>query len=91
MKRVLLGVLWFVAFWAALTVLVFVVPALMILRGLPAGASQDQISQAAADFSLGHAGALSAARWAALLIALLLAILGTAKGKLPGTRQKPQA
>lgn len=91
MKRVLMGVLWFVVFYVALVIVVFVVPSLMILRGLPAGASQDQISQAAADFSLQHAGALSAARWAALLIALLLAILGTVKGKLPGTRQKPAA
>ena len=91
MKRVLMGVLWFVVFYVALVIVVFVVPSLMILRGLPPGASQDQISQAATDFSLQHAGALSAARWAALLVALLLAILGTVKGKLPGTRQKPSA
>ena len=88
MKRYLMGVLWFVAFYVAL---VFVAPSLMIARGLPAGANQDQISQAAADFSLQHAGSLSVARWAALLIALLLAVLGTWKRKLPGTKPKPAA
>ena len=91
MKRYLMCVLWFLAFYAALATVVFVVPSLMILRGLPPGVSQDQISQATADFSLQHAGALGAARWAAFLIALALAILSTWKTKLPGTRQKPAA
>lgn len=91
MKRVLMGVLWFVAIYVVLAIVVFVVPSLMIARGLPAGANQDQIIQAASDFSLQHAGVLSAARWAALLIALLLAIVGTAMGKLPGTKPKPVA
>lgn len=91
MKRVLMGVLWFVVFYVALAIVVFVVPSLMIARGLPAGASQDQIIQSASDFSLQHAGTLSAARWAALLVALLSAMAGTAKGKLPGTKPKPAA
>lgn len=91
MKRYLMGLLWFVVFWVALVIVVFVVPALIIARGLPAGAGPDQVNQAATDFSLQHAGALSAARWAAFLIALLLAVLGTWKGKLPGTRQTPAA
>ena len=89
MKRVLMGVLWFVVLYVALAIAVFVVPSLMIARSLPAGASQDQIIKAASDFSLQHAGALGAARWAALLIALLLAMVGTVRGKLPGTKPKP--
>ena len=91
MKRYLMGVLWFAAFYVALMIVVSVVPSLMIVRGLPAGASQDQISQAAIDFSLRHAGALSIARWSAFLIALLLAVLGIWKRKLPGTKPKPLA
>lgn len=91
MKRFLMGVLWFLVFYVTLIVASFVVPSLFIVRGLPAGASRDQVSQAAMDFSLQHEIALSLVRWAALLIALALAILGTWKGKLPGTRQKPAA
>ena len=91
MKRYLMGLLWFVVFWVALLIAVVVVMALMVARGLPAGATPDQISQVAADFSSQHAGALSAARWAAFLIALALAVLGTWKGKLPGTKPKPAA
>jgi len=91
MKRYLMGTVWFMVFYVALIVVTFVVPSLLIVRGLPAGASRDQISQAAMDFSLQHEIALSLVRWAAFLIALALAILGTWKGKLPGTQQKPAA
>lgn len=91
MRRSLMGALWFLVFYVVLIIVTFVVPSLLIVRGLPAGTSRDQISQAAMDFSSQHEIALSLARWAAFLIALALAVLGTWKGKLPGTKPKPAA
>ena len=90
MRRNSMGVLWFLAIYVGLLVILLVVPAVLIASSLPPGPSQDQIVQAAADFDDRHGRLLSALRWAAFLLALGVAILGTWKGVLPGTR-KPKA
>jgi len=89
-RRHLMGVLWFLAIYVGLIVVLLVVPAVLIATGLPPGPSQDQIVQAAADFDDRHGGLLGMLRWAAFLLALGVAILGTWKGVLPGTR-RPKA
>lgn len=92
MKRVVMGVVWFVLFFVILYIIFSVVVAYLALHGAgiqPHG-DQQQMLGAAMAFSRAHAGALSAWRVAILVAAIVLAAAGTVKGVLPGTR-KPTA
>jgi hypothetical protein len=86
MKRVLFGVLWFLVFWFG---------SLMVLGGA-IGFMAAQHPQAdgapAQNFQQGYDQGYQAGQrmgrkygWIPLLAALLLAVAGTATGKLPGT------
>lgn len=91
MKRVLLGVAWFLGIWVGLILVSSIIIGVWATRSVPAGANAEQGMQAANDFALAHAALFGAVRWGVFLVALLVAGLGTWKGVLPGTRKKPAA
>lgn len=91
MKRVLMGVLWFVVFFVALYVAACLVLALYLRGQLPPGADSQQATDIMRQFMAVHAAAFSAGFWTLVLVALFAAVLGTLKGRLPGTKPKLQA
>jgi len=91
MKRVLIGLAWFVGIWLALFILASVALSVYLRKDMSADATMQQGMDAAYGFAAEHAGAISAMRWGIFLAAALAAILGTWKGMLPGTQQKPKA
>ena len=88
MKRVLFGILWFVVFYLALLVLTTFVLALVVSRGLPAGASAQQGVDAVNSFTAAHPELMRKLCWAVFLAALLAAVMGAYKRLLPGTKKK---
>ena len=60
---------------------------LVIMRDLPANDSTQQMTDAVIAFTDAHAVQLSAARWGIFLFSVLVALAGTLKGVLPGTRK----
>lgn len=89
MKRVLMGVVWFVVFFIVLYIIFSVVVAYMALHGagIQEHTGQQQMINAAMAFSQAHTGALSAWRLIILVVSIILAVAGTLKGVLPGTRK----
>jgi hypothetical protein len=90
MKRFWFGLLWFVAFYAAMYVVFVVIESLQLMHGLPPNSTTQQAVDAATAYADTHAMGLSFARWGIFLAAILAAAVGTYMGILPGTR-KPQA
>ena len=91
MKRVLMGLLWFLVFFVALYVAACLVVALYLRGQLPPGADAQQATEMMKDFMSAHAAAVSATFWAMVLVALFAAVLGSLKGMLPGTKTPPAA
>ena len=92
MKRVLLGVVWFAAFFVTLYVIFSVIVAFLALHGSGVQPGDREAAlQAAVAYSRAHAQALAVWRLVILLAAILLAVWGTLKGWLPGTRKKTAA
>lgn len=87
MKRLFLGIAWFLILFAGLWLLVSLAMAIAILRSLPANSDQAAMIQAATDYASVHAETIHVVHLAVLVLAAVLAILGTLKGKLPGTRK----
>ena len=87
MKRVLLGLVWFVLLSLGLWLLASVILAMCMLSKLPANAAEGAMIQAASDWAAAHADTVQKIDLGALLLAAVLAVWGTAKGKLPGTRK----
>lgn len=87
MKRLFLGIAWFLLLCAGLWLLANMGLVVLILKQLPANADQSVMIQAASDYAYAHADGIRRMDLAILLLAALLAILGTLTGKLPGTRK----
>lgn len=68
-----------------------VVLALYIMRQLPANAAEGTLIQGASDWAAAHADVIQEIDLGALLLAAVLAVWGTVKGKLPGTRKAEKA
>ena len=86
MKRVIFGVIWFIVAWLALTI------ANMIIFGAVVQSTSDahgfqQGYQAGLAFDKAHHGLLIIVRLGILALSILIAVIGTWKGVLPGTRR----
>jgi hypothetical protein len=91
MKRIWIGLLWFVLLSVGLWLLSSVMLALYIMSKLSAHAAEGAMVQAASDWAAAHADFIQEIDLGALLLAAVLAVWGTAKGKLPGTRKADKA
>ncbi|HEX2667779.1 MAG TPA: hypothetical protein VHP13_05350 [Gammaproteobacteria bacterium] len=89
MKRIGVGIVWFIAFWLGLTLLMSIVVGVWASRSVPPGANMQQGIDAATAFVADHAALLTTLRISILLLALLGAVIGTLKGVLPGTKKPP--
>lgn len=89
MKRIGLGVLWFVVLFVVLYLLAQIGVALTALHGVHDFHDQQAVIGAATGFVGAHLGLIRTLDWAALLLAVAIAVLGTWKGVLPGTRKTP--
>jgi preprotein translocase subunit SecG len=88
MRRLSMGILWFLVLAAALFLLLQLVIALYIMVQTPKGAGQAAMVQYATDFAASHAGVIRALDSLTLVAAVLLAGFGTMRGMLPGTRKR---
>lgn len=88
MRRLLMGLLWFLALAVGLFLLLQVGIALYILVTAPKGMGQAAMLKAASDFAEAHAGTIRNLDALTLVAAVLLAGLGTLRGSLPGTRKR---
>lgn len=87
MKRILFGILWFIVSWIVLTVIYGIIFGIVVSstsnvtgyhQGMQAGLA---FSHAHPDFAIGI-------RLVILVLAILIAVIGTWKRVLPGTRKK---
>ena len=88
MRRLLMGLLWFLVLAVALFLLLQLGIAFYIMAQAPKGMDQTALLQSARDFTDAHARAIGLLDEIMLMAAVLLAGLGTLKGKLPGTRRR---
>ncbi|MGH8293202.1 MAG: hypothetical protein ACRESA_06990 [Gammaproteobacteria bacterium] len=89
MKRVLFGVLWCIVFFIVLYIIYSIVLALIITHGSGAHpANYQEVLQAGMAFAQTHAHSLAVWRLVVLIIAIVLAVAGSIKGVLPGTRKR---
>jgi hypothetical protein len=91
MKRIGMGIAWFVVFFLVLYLGMSFALSVYVSKSLPADANLQDGKDAVTNFMLEHAPAMSMTVWSIFLVSLALAIVGTLKGMLPGTRQKPAA
>lgn len=91
MKRALMGLLWFALLSAGLWLLSSVILALYIMSKLPAGAAEGAMTQIASDWAMAHADVIQEIDLVAVLLAAVLAVWGSLKGKLPGTRKEEKS
>ena len=87
MRRLLMGLVWFVLLALGLFLLLQIGIAAYILITAPKGMDQAAMLKAASDFAEAHAGAIRNLDALTLVAAVLLAGFGTLRGKLPGTRR----
>lgn len=90
MKRVLLGIVWFLVILLILLVVSGVVLSVWATREASAAGDTASAVDAAYGFADRHAMVIAAVRIGTVLGAFLAAVYGTWKGLLPGTR-KPKA
>lgn len=88
MRRLLMGILWFLILAAGLFLLLQLVIALYLMVQTPEGAGQAAMLQYANDFAAAHAGTIRMFDSLTLVAAVLLAGFGTLRGVLPGTRKR---
>ena len=82
-----MGILWFLGLAVALFLLLQLAIALYIIASAPKGRDQAAALQYATDFAASHAGMIRIMDSLTLVASVLLAGLGTLRGKLPGTRR----
>lgn len=92
MKRVLMGVVWFVVFFVGFYIIFGIILGIVIAHttGVTHPESFQQSMQTGRAFAQAHDGALAVWRLIILVGSIVLAVAGTLKGVLPGTR-KPKA
>jgi hypothetical protein len=87
MKRILMGIVWFIVCYLAFLLLASLVLGVFVWRGLPADANLQQGSDAVTAYMSARPGLMSGLRWGIFLAAVLAAASGTLKGVLPGTKK----
>ncbi|HEV2112064.1 MAG TPA: hypothetical protein VGT99_11975 [Gammaproteobacteria bacterium] len=87
MRRLLMGLVWFLVLAVALFLLLQLAIAFYIMLHAPQGADQAAILKSAHDFTDGHAALIRDLDAMTLVTAVLLAGFGTLRGSLPGTRR----
>jgi uncharacterized membrane protein YczE len=88
MRRLLMGLLWFLVLAVGLFLLLQVGIAVYISTQAPKGADPATVIKVASDFAEAHAGTIRSLDALTLVAAVLLAGFGTLRGSLPGTRRK---
>jgi hypothetical protein len=88
MRRVLMGLVWFLVLAVVLFLVLQILIALYITLQAPKGVDQAAVLKAATDFADGHAGTIRLLDSMTLIAAVLLAGFGTLRGVLPGTRPR---
>ena len=88
MRRLVMGLVWFLVLAVALFLLLQLAIALYIMAESPKGLSQAALVESAQAFADAHAGTIRLLDELVLVAAVLLAGFGTLKGKLPGTRRR---
>ena len=88
MRRILMGLLWFVVLAASLFLLLQIGIAAYILATSPKGMDQGALVKAASDFTDAHSGNIRNLDALTFVAAVLLAGFGTLRGSLPGTRRR---
>ncbi|MDE1983786.1 MAG: hypothetical protein KGL98_05795 [Gammaproteobacteria bacterium] len=93
MKRALMGIVWFIVFFVILYIIYSVIVGVVIAQGDGATVPTNYHEglQAGMAFARTHATALAVWRVVILVVAIVLAVAGSVKGWLPGTRKKPAA
>ena len=89
MKRVLMGVVWFVVFFIVLYIIFSIILGVVIAHtaGVTHPENFQQSMETGRAFAQTHAGALAAWRLVILVVSIVLAAAGTLTGMLPGTRK----
>ena len=88
MRRVLMGLVWFLVLVVALFLALQLAIAFYITLQAPKGVDQATVFKSATDFADSHAGTIRLLDSMTLIAAVLLAGFGTLKGVLPGTRPR---
>lgn len=88
MKRALFGILWFIISWIVLTIIFGIVSGIVFSMGHHAASGYAQGVQAMRAFTQTHHGLVATIRIIILILAILIAVVGTWKGFLPGTKKK---
>ena len=90
MKRVLMGVVWFVVFFIVLYIIFSIILGVVIAHttGVTHPENFQQSMEAGRAFAQTHASALAVWRLVILMVSIVLAVAGTLKGVLPGTRKQ---
>lgn len=90
MKRILFGVLWFIICWIVLRIIYGIVFGIVFSSVQPVS-GYHQGMQAAVAFSQTHHGLVVTINIVILILAILIAVLGTWKGFMTGTKKKAVA
>lgn len=88
MRRLLMGLVWFLVLAVALFLLLQLSIAFYLMLQAPKGADPAVILQSAGDFADSHAGLINSLDAMTLVAALLIAGFSTLRGSLPGTRPR---
>lgn len=86
--RIFMGIVWFVVIFVVLYIVFSIVFGVIAVHGVDANDVHAGM-QAGIAFARDHAVALSICRWSIFVVSVVLAVLGTWKRALPGTRKKP--
>jgi uncharacterized membrane protein YgdD (TMEM256/DUF423 family) len=88
-----MGIVWFIVFFVVLYLIFSIVVGFLAMHaaGIQGAVNYQQGLQTGAAFTQAHAVALSAWRLIILVVSILLAVVGTLKGVLPGTRKQAAA
>jgi preprotein translocase subunit SecG len=88
MRRVLMGLVWFLVLAVVLFLVLQILITLFIILQAPKGVDQAAVLKSASDFADSHAGTIRLLDSMTLITAVLLAGFGTLKGVLPGTHRQ---